>query len=139
MKNIISSEAILPVLVSEKKNNGAEFTVVSKKTGKDYTFKIARKEWNGKFYTHVKVEKEYLNFTYLGTYLNGKIIHKKQVVESPAANAIQWILNKVMEQKFQILDNNIEIIHLGKCLKCGKTLTDHESISIGLGPVCRSY
>ena len=139
MKNLISSESILPVLTSEKNNSGAEFTVRSKATGKDFTFKIARSLWNGKFYTHVKVEKGYLDFSYLGSYFNGKVFNKRQVVNTPAATAITWVLNKVMEQKFSLLDNNVEIMHLGKCLKCGKTLTDAESISFGLGPVCRGH
>jgi hypothetical protein len=34
------------------------------------------------------------------------------------------------------LDNQIDMFHLGKCLACGRPLTDAESIKAGLGPVC---
>ena len=47
-------------------------------------------------------------------------------------------LRKIEQGKFDLLNDNIEFFHLGKCLRCGKTLTDQESINIGLGPVCRS-
>ena len=133
-----SASSLLPTLTAEKKNSGAKFTLVSNVTGKDFTFKISRSEWNGNFYTHVKVEMGYLNFNYLGSYFMGKIRRKKQVVDSPAAIAIAWVLDKVEKQNFDLLDKSVTLLHLGSCVKCGRTLTDHESIKAGLGPVCRS-
>lgn len=137
MKHLINPSALLSVITSDKNNNGAEFTTVSLATGKDYTFKIARKLYNGKMYTHIFVEKEYLNFVYLGSYFMGKIYYKGRVNETPASAAISWILRQVEAKNFKGLETQIEVFHLGSCLRCGKTLTDATSIELGLGPVCR--
>jgi len=135
--NIIKSTALASVLSATANNKGAEFTAKSLRTNKDYTFQISRNEFQGKWYTHLYVENGYLNFQHLGTYLNGKVFKKRQVVETPSAIAIAWILAKVEEGKADLVDANVQITHLGKCLRCGKTLTDAKSIEIGLGPVCR--
>lgn len=134
----ISSTALESALMTSKNNIGAAFTIRSRATGKDYTYKIKRCEFNGKWYTHIFVEKEYLHFDYLGMYENGTIFRKKvgQIV-TPAAIAIAWVLLKVEKKTFTFLDTKIDIFHLGSCLRCGKTLTDAESIEHGLGPVCR--
>ena len=137
MSHIISSSALYEVISREKNNKGADFTIRSKKTNKDYTYKISRSEYNGKFYTHIKVETEYLKFVRLGTYFNGRITHKGQVVDSPSAIAIAYVLGKVEAKQFDFLDSVTELMHTGNCILCGKTLTDAQSIEFGLGPVCR--
>ena len=136
MSHVISSTALEFVIKAEKNNSGADFTVKSLKSGKDYTFAISRSQFKGKWYTHVKVETGYLQFTRLGSYFNGKIFNKGQVVNSPSAIAIAFILNKVEEGKFDYLDENVEVMHKGSCLRCSRTLTDAKSIERGLGPVC---
>lgn len=134
----ISSSALELVLLAPKNNVGAEFTIRSKATGKDYTYKIQRSAFKGNWYTHIFVEKTYLHFDYIGQYFNGKIWLKKQPIETPSAIAIAWVLKKVEEKQFIILDTEkIDVFHLGRCLRCGKTLTDAESIEHGLGPICR--
>lgn len=123
-----------------KKLNGAPFTVRSKRTGKDYTFVVAQKPYNGHNYLHVSVETEYLDFQYLGYFRNGNILRKGGVpVESPSAVAIAWVLKQVFGGNVPALEANVDIFHMGSCAKCGKPLTDATSIEIGLGPVCRSY
>ena len=138
-KHLIPSSSLAPVLSSEKNNSGAEFTVVSNKTGKDYTYKIVRSEFNNQWYTHVKVETGYLQFKRLGTYFNGKIFNKKEVVETPSAVAISFILNKVEKGEFNYLDTNVSVMHIGNCLCCGRPLTDAISIERGLGPICANH
>lgn len=124
------------VLKAEKNNNGAPFTVRSRATGKDFTFKISRSEWNGAFYTHLKVEAGYLDFKYLGTYKNGIIQRKGQVVDSISTKSIAFILRKIEAEKFEELESLVEFFHLGSCVRCGRTLTDAHSIESGLGPIC---
>jgi len=138
-RHLIPSSSLAPVLSSEKNNSGAEFTVVSNKTGKDYTYKIVRSEYNNKWFTHVKVETGYMKFKRLGTYFNGKIFNKRELVETPSAVAISYILNKVEKGDFGSLDKNVKVMHIGKCLCCGRPLTDAHSIEIGLGPVCANH
>jgi|TARA_R110001606_G_scaffold162768_1_gene306879 hypothetical protein len=138
MSHLISSKALFNVLRAEKKNNGSDFTIKSIISGKDYTYKICRSEFNGKWYTHVKVESGYMSFIRLGSYYNGNIYNKRQEVLTPSAVAIAWVLQKVEQQHFDLLDSKIEVMHTGSCLRCGKTLTDAVSISRGLGDVCAS-
>ena len=136
MSHIISSSALVSVIGAEKNNSGADFTIKSLATGKDYTYAISRSEFKGKWYTHIKVETGYLEFKRLGSYFNGKIYQKGQVVETPSAVAIGFVLKKVEEGKIEFLDANVEVMHKGCCLRCGRTLTDAQSIERGLGPVC---
>lgn len=133
-----NSEAFKFILNSEKNNNGAPFTVRSKETGKDFTFKISRNEWNGNRFTHVKVEVGYMEFKYLGHYRNGALNRKGQIIDSTSAKAISWILRNIEQENFEKVDELVEFFHLGKCVKCGKDLTDATSIEIGLGPICRA-
>lgn len=135
MKNIIKAEN-LSAIFGVKQNNGGEFTVVSKKTGKSFTFKIANKSFKGITYCHVSVVTEYLNWRYLGVFFNGKIYHKKQLVSTLSADSIAWIITRVKNSDFELLDNSVEVMHLGNCIRCGKTLTDVDSIERGLGPEC---
>ena len=134
--NIISSEALYNVITREKNNKGATFTIKSKLTGKDFTYKIARSEFKGRWYTQVYVETGYMQFTHLGSYFKGKIYKRGGEITSPSAIGISFVLFKVENRHFEWLDKQCEIMHLGSCLCCGKTLTDAQSIERGLGPVC---
>lgn len=102
------------------------------------TFQVRRSEWKGTWYTHVSVERNYLDFLYLGTYRNGNVYSKRSVVTCPSARVIAWVLKYVEREDFDHLNKGAEIMHTGNCLRCGKELTDATSIEIGLGPVCRS-
>jgi hypothetical protein len=132
----ISSEALLNVINREKNNSGADFTIKSLATGRDFTYNISRSEWKGKWYTHVSVETQYLDFKYLGSYFKGKIYRKGGIVKTNSAEAIAFILNWVEKGKFEWLDAHMDVMHTGHCLCCGRVLTDATSIERGLGPVC---
>lgn len=136
----ISAENLKHFINNEgKKLNGAPFTIRSKKSGKDYTFKISQVPFKDNNYIHIKVETEYLNFKYMGWYRDGKIINKKLEVNTPASQAVSWFLRQMFSNNFDNLNQSVDIFHLGKCLKCGKTLTDSNSIEVGFGPVCRNF
>jgi hypothetical protein len=137
MKSLVPVTALEILLKDNKESNGAPITVVSKKTSKDYTFKLSRKFFKERGYLHVKVETQYLNFKYLGHYKNGKILKGGLEIKTPSAEAIGWVLRNIENRQFERVENGVEILHSGKCIKCGRVLTDSESISIGLGPVCR--
>ena len=139
-KYSISAENLKHFINNEgKKLNGAPFTIRSKKSGKDYTFKVSQIPFKNSNYIHIKVETEYLNFKYMGWYRDGKIINKKLEVNTPASQAVSWFLRQMFSNNFDNLNQSLDIFHLGKCLKCGKTLTDSNSIEVGFGPVCRNF
>jgi hypothetical protein len=136
--HIISSSALLSIINVEKNNSGANFTIKSKKTGKDYTYKISRNFYKNNWYTHIYVETDYLNFVRLGSYFKGFLYNKGQKVDSPSANAIAWVLRTIESDKVSVVDENVDVMHTGHCLRCGRELTDAVSIQFGLGAVCRS-
>ena len=138
MENVIKSSALLNVIEAEKNNSGADFTLKSIKTGKEYTYNISRSFFNNKWYTHVKVETKYQEYKRLGVYFDGKIFKNGSVVDTPAAKAISFVLAKVQSREFSYLDNKVELMHTGSCIRCGRALTDSESIKRGLGPTCAS-
>jgi hypothetical protein len=138
MSKVISTTALYPVLKAEKNNNGAEFTVKSLKTGKDFTYSISRSEFKGKWYTHIKVEKGYRVFVRLGTYYNGVITNKGKKITTPSALGIAHVLKFVENGLGEKLDEVVELRHVGNCLRCGRELSDPQSIDAGLGPVCRN-
>jgi len=133
---LISTKVLSNVITREKNNNGAIFTIKSISTGKDYTYRISRKNFGEKWFTFVRVEKGYLNFTYLGSYFKGNLWNKRNKVETPSAKAIGFVLDFVEKGKFDFLDEKMEMTHEGSCIICGKTLTDAVSIKRGIGPVC---
>ena len=135
MSHKISSKALEFVITNEKKNSGADFTIKSIATGKDYTYQIGRKKYKDVWYTHVSVEMGYLNFVYMGTYFKGGIFRKGKV-STPAADAIAFVLQAVEMGRFEYLDAKMDIMHKGACVLCGAVLTDAVSIESGLGPVC---
>ena len=126
------------VVNREKKNKGAKFTVRSLKTGKDFTYRISRSEFKGRWYTHVEVEKGYLSFNRLGTYNleKGMITNKGTKVDTTAADAISYVLRQVTASKHDWLDTQVDVMHTGACIVCGKELTDAYSIENGIGPIC---
>ena len=133
---LISSKSLKNVISREKNNNGAIFTIKSVKTGTEFTYRISRKEYKGRWFTFVKVEKNYLDFFYLGSYFKGNLWKKGTKIETPASKAISFILDYVEKGKFDFLDSKMEMSNEGHCIVCGKTLTDSESIKRGLGPIC---
>lgn len=138
----ISSKSLKSVLVSAESENttlkGGAFTIKSNKSGKEFTYKITTKPFNGKDFTHVYIEQDYLNFKHIGTYSSGSVWKKGLKVTTPGATAISYVLDKVEKSNFDTLDSQMSTYHLGKCLKCGKELTDSNSIESGVGPVCAS-
>jgi hypothetical protein len=138
MKSLVPTEALLSLLQGDTQSNGGEFTALSKKTGKDYTYKVSRKKFNERWYTHIKVEVGYLDWLYLGFFKEGKVVRKGQEIETPSAKGIAWILNNIQIGNYQAVESQVEVMHLGKCLRCGRPLTDSDSITIGFGPVCRA-
>jgi hypothetical protein len=132
-------------LISEetKELKGAPFTVRSKRTGTDFTYKISQSVFKEVRYFHVKVEKMMdgvLGFYYLGYFRSdeGRIFAKGRVpVETPSALAIAWVLRMAFAKNTDALETNVEAFNLGSCCVCGRRLSDAKSIELGIGPVCR--
>lgn len=135
------AKGLAKLIDPEEKVKGAPFTVRSRKTGRDYTFKIKANEFHGRVYSHLYVEVNYLDWKYVG-YIHpqtGSVVRHGAQVDTPSAQAATWLFKQVKAEHFTFIEQNVELMHLGKCIKCGKTLTDATSIEYGIGPVCRGH
>ena len=137
--NQVKPEVLQEILKSEKNNKGGRFTVKSKATSKDFTYQISRSQFKDKWYTQVYVETQYMAFKHLGVYKNEGVFKAGIPVTTPSALGIAWLLKNAEKGRSAAIAAQADIYHIGKCLKCGKELTDANSIEIGLGPVCRGY
>lgn len=131
-----NSDSILTLIQTETEFKGSPFTVKSKETEKDYTFKLSKTFFKNHYYLNVYVETQYMVFKHLGVYKHGKLLKKGSLVNTPSALAIEWVLRNLDMKRSDMVEKNVTFTHLGKCIKCGRTLTDFESIQSGLGPVC---
>lgn len=116
----------------------ARLTLVSKRTGARFTFKI-RKPSPEKphFVTLFTGTDNMADYTFLGTiFQQGYYAHgsrSKIPVDAPAARAFEWFYLKLTKGE---LHPDVEVWHEGRCGKCGRPLTVPESIANGLGPEC---
>ena len=117
----------------------AKVTIVSKRTGARYTYDIKRKELDdGRFLHFVSVlvgPDNSSDYQFLGTIFGGQPrgfrhgAKSKIAQNAPSASAFAW--------SWVNLDSDqIEVWHSGSCSRCGRVLTDPQSIARGLGPVC---
>lgn len=137
MQAIKDPNKALSIFLKDIKASGM-FTLKSSKTGKEFTYNIQRfksKKYEN-YLTKVSIETGYMNFRVIGYYYNGLITIGGNQNASIGAQAVQYVLRKV-EQNLPITD--VTVFHTGNCLKCGKILTDSQSIERGLGQKCASY
>lgn len=136
-QNYTPVQVLAGLIGLEEKFTGGAFTMKSRESGKQFTYKLKKRLWKGIYYIHCYVQTHYMKFEYIGYYQTGKIIFKGNENNSIQAQGLKWLIKKTREQKTAIISAQSEILHLGKCLKCGKKLTDSESIKMGLGSYCQ--
>lgn len=136
------AETALNYLMSGK----AIVTIVSKKTGQRFTYKVERppqdkKEGKPDFgFRFVKLlsgPDNTRNYTYMGK-IRGRVYeHKyngKLAYDATSVVAFDWMLKQLVRGEIHL--DKMEIWHEGRCGKCGKKLTVPSSIASGLGPEC---
>jgi len=126
----------------------ALFTITSEKTGKHYTYKVAKKRGEDDSPLFVRclsngVNTDWENQLYLGTLVQNvedKCLFVRPGAKGstgPAANALNWTLRQLTEHGDDI-HPDVRIQHEGRCCACNRVLTDPTSIDLGIGPECRS-
>jgi hypothetical protein len=119
----------------------ATFTVRSATSGKHWTFRIKRKKDSDIYFVSLLTgsnnDEDYSYLGYLKSYAGDisyntspKSCRKR---EDAAHSVIQFLLNSL---EAATLHPKFELYHEGKCARCGRTLTDPNSIERGLGPEC---
>ena len=122
----------------------ALFTLVSKKTGARFTYKMRRasgddenRPWFVSVLTGSNNEGDY---SYIGVVFPNnpeRLVHtrkSKVTVQAPSFRAVAWFLNRLHNAADALAQ--VEFWHEGQCGRCGRVLTVPESIKTGLGPVC---
>lgn len=128
----------------------AKFTLVSKKTGDRKTFEVrARDEHRDFFYVSLLVGPENTtDFRYVCCAFKSRqtglwvLKQNKDHWGAEAFSAFVWLVAWVNAVAMKSSGDasrffeQAEFWHAGVCSRCGRDLTDPESIARGLGPVC---
>lgn len=117
----------------------ATFTVVSKKSGTRFTFKVEQpKETTPHFVSVLTGPQNESDYTFLGSIFDRSIFahgtKSKIKRDAPSAQAFNWLWNKLRQE--DKAPESCEIHHEGTCCRCGRKLTTPESITSGIGPEC---
>jgi hypothetical protein len=111
------------------------FTLKSGRTGQHYTFEVDASEDGSMHFAKVRGGEDqaghYIGFVGKG----GRMVAgKKGKGDAPSFKALDWTLAKLAAGA---MPDVLEVWHEGRCGRCGRALTDPESIETGLGPICR--
>lgn len=120
----------------------ATFTLVSVRTGTRFTYRLRKntKKLSDTLYLNVLCAPELYRFVGAlykqpqGHYVFGHSRTSQLSANAPSLKAFEWFLEHI--QDTDVLHNQLEFWHEGKCGKCGRALTVPASIATGLGPDC---
>lgn len=118
----------------------ATITVVSKKTGKYYTYKVKKpngRDTGRRFVGLLSGPDNEDDYTYLGLLENGafRLTSKsKMTKDSIPVRVFRYAVENICGS-FKIPDD-CEVWHEGSCAVCGRKLTVPESLERGIGPEC---
>lgn len=129
----------------------SEFILYSTKTQDKFRYTLKKKKANKESNNE---NEEYIYF--LNMYNNGSMEYQGIIAFNSSLNqfkfykgskglgnssdvrirSLEFVLNKLFTGQTV---GNLIVYHVGKCGRCGKKLTDPESILTGLGPSCSKY
>ena len=111
------------------------FTCRNTKTGNRFTFKVTKHKKEDVYFVKVLTNPDVYEF--IGSIRKEsayKHSPKSRIsTEAQSVRVFDFLVNKL---RTNTLPEFVEIWHEGRCAKCGKTLTDPESIKLGFGPFC---
>lgn len=119
----------------------ATFTVVSKGSGKRFTFKVRQPKADTPHFVSVLTGSDNeSDYAFLGTIFN-RDSYRRSAKSSigpsaPSAQAFEWFFKHLNDPA---LETKVDVHHEGRCCRCGRKLTVPESIESGIGPECAKY
>ena len=137
---IFSGHSVLTCMNTETGKHKT-FMIDKSDDGRVHFFKI-RGDKDGVFVPLTKdLKKQKKNWVYVGMTLpNGKFITtrgSKVTRDSQSFRSIEWLLRASTEWSLGIDKYpQIEVYHEGFCGRCGRPLTNPESVQLGYGPSC---
>ena len=100
-----------------------------------FTYKVVKHKVDDIYFVHVLTNPEV--YMFLGTIRDYgfKYSHKSKINrDAKSVIVFDYVFHHLI---METLNSTIEIFHDGRCSKCGRQLTDPESVEYGLGPYCR--
>jgi hypothetical protein len=115
----------------------ARITLVDKKSGARFTYKIRQPEGKPHFVSVLVGPDNEADYRFLGTIFSRQIYsheaRSRIAFEAPSATAFDYAWSFLALGQ---LPKGVEVWHEGVCGRCGRTLTVPESIARGIGPIC---
>lgn len=143
MSNVITNPSDAKAFL---RAGNAKFTIKSLKTGKHYTYSIKAPWKNGRFdydasVRFVKLLVDGDQWIYIGSWFADTPwlgAGAKGNPDHPAFKALDWVIGQINlainhERDMPV---ELELWHEGTCGRCGRSLTNPESIANGIGPEC---
>lgn len=119
-----------------------KITIKNTKTGTHFTYHIREQEnarnCTSLFYVSLLTGPEqwsYFGFIRDANYVHGK---KDKTDIGETAESVRYFKSTLSLLALGTLPDHIEVWHEGRCVRCGRTLTDTSSIERGIGPMCLS-
>lgn len=121
------------------------FTLVSRKTGKRFTYQVRASDDGKVFFVSLLTGADNVNdYAFFGTIFPGSIYRsgsffrysdKKAKIgsDAPGVKAFDWAFRRLAAG---VDSADLEVWHEGACGRCGRRLTVPESIRTGFGPEC---
>lgn len=114
----------------------ATLTLQSEKTGVHFTYKVKAAKDNTElfFVSLLSGSDNTSDYQYLGIIREGKFTTtraSRASNDAPSVKAFSYFWNSSTPVQ-------LTVRHAGKCGRCGRTLTEPESLDSGLGPECRA-
>lgn len=121
----------------------AIFTIVSRATGTRFTYRVTKGKERGAspapyFVSLLTGPDNTSDYSYIGcvfpSHPHVLVLTKASAAgpDAPSVKAFRWLLKCIEADRF----SSIEFWHEGRCGRCGRRLTDPESIASGFGPEC---
>jgi len=123
----------------------AIFTLESKATGTRFTYKVTKKEEDGKpplyfvgLLSGPNNSQDYRYLAFVGAEESLPRLTARSCAGEDAASykAIRWAFHMLGQEKVEEFSEQVNVWHEGRCFRCSRRLTVPESIQTGLGPVC---
>lgn len=121
----------------------AIITVINKETNNQFTYKVSKQQDNNnpdKFIWFVSVNSGYMEFQYIGLLFEKEHnmfdfrVSKRIINDLISVKSFDYLLSNYINNHKP--HKNLHFYHIGKCCRCGRELTDSQSIILGIGPSC---
>lgn len=117
----------------------AILTLESLKTGAHFTFKVREAKDGDVYFVNLLANGSADEgfFTYVGLIREGRFLltkNSKVSIDAASFKAFNYFWNRDHNGE---IPAQLRVMHAGRCGRCGRTLTEPESLDSGFGPECR--